>query len=70
MELRVSGRERLVKKSYEGIAWLQWLELCTFTAEGKGSIPGWGTKIPHATPWGQKQKKILKSFKCLSLNGV
>ena len=37
--------------------WLQWLELCTSTAEGKDSIPGWGTEIPHATPWDQKKKK-------------
>ena len=27
---------------------VQWLELCAFTAEGKSSIPGWGTKIPYA----------------------
>ena len=26
---------------------VQWLELCAFTAEGKSSIPGWGTKIPY-----------------------
>ena len=28
---------------------VQWLRLCTFSAGGKGSIPGQGTKIPHAT---------------------
>ena len=27
---------------------VQWLELCTFTAKGPGSIPVWGTKIPNA----------------------
>ena len=27
---------------------VQWLGLCTLTAEGLGSIPGWGTKIPPA----------------------
>ena len=27
---------------------VQWLGLCTFTAEGPGSIPGWETKIPHS----------------------
>ena len=27
---------------------VQWLTLC-FQARGAGSIPGWGTKIPHAT---------------------
>ena len=45
--------------------WLQWLELCTSTAEGKDSIPGWGTEIPHATPWDQKKKEKLKKI----LNG-
>ena len=25
---------------------VQWFELCTFTAEGKGSVIGWGIKIP------------------------
>ena len=27
---------------------VQWLRLCTSTAGGTGSIPGLGTKIPHA----------------------
>ena len=27
---------------------VQWLGLGDFTAEGVGSIPGWGTKIPQA----------------------
>jgi len=27
---------------------VQQLKLCTFSAEGLGSIPGGGTKIPHA----------------------
>ena len=35
---------------------VQWLGLCTFTADGVGSIPGWGTKIPPATGHGQKKK--------------
>ena len=26
-------------------------------ADGAGSIPGWGTKIPHATQHGKKKKK-------------
>ena len=33
---------------------VQWLGLCTSTAGGPGSIPGWGAKIPHATWHGQK----------------
>ena len=28
---------------------VQWLGLRTFSAQGLGSIPGWGTKIPQAT---------------------
>ena len=27
---------------------VQWLRLCTPNAGDTGSIPGWGTKIPHA----------------------
>ena len=26
---------------------VQWLRVCTFTARGRGLIPGRGTKIPH-----------------------
>ena len=32
----------------------QWLRLCTPNAGGKGSIPGGGTKIPHAVQHSQK----------------
>ena len=35
----------------------QELELCDFTAEGVGSIPGWGTQIPQATRHCQKINK-------------
>ena len=35
----------------------QWLGLHAFTAEGPGSIPGQGTKIPQAVSRGQKKKK-------------
>ena len=31
-------------------------EFGAFTAEGPGSIPGWGAKIPQVTPCGQKKK--------------
>ena len=30
---------------------VQWLGLCAFTASGRGSIPGQGTKIPQAEQW-------------------
>ena len=36
---------------------VQWLGLCTFTAEGLGSIPGQGTKILQAVQCGKKKKK-------------
>ena len=26
---------------------IQWLGLCVFTLKGRGSAPGWGTKIPQ-----------------------
>ena len=35
---------------------VQWLGLCTFIARALGSIPGWGTKIPHALKHNRKQK--------------
>ena len=31
---------------------VQWLRLCSPSAEGTGSIPGQGTTIPHATRCG------------------
>ena len=33
---------------------VQWLGLHASTAESTGSIPDWGTKIPHAVQCGQK----------------
>ena len=35
---------------------IQWLGVCTSTTGGTGSIPGLGTKIPHAAwhGWGKK----------------
>ena len=34
---------------------VQWLGLCAFTANGPGSMPGWGTKIPQAAWRGQRK---------------
>ena len=34
-----------------------WLRVCTSSAGGEGSVPGWGKKIPHAMQYG---KKIIK----------
>ena len=36
---------------------VQWLRLCAPNAGGMGLVPGWGTKILHATQLGQKKKK-------------
>ena len=38
---------------------IQWLRFCTSNAGDEGSIPGWGTKIPHAL-WPKKKKKKNK----------
>ena len=38
-----------------------WLTLRAPTAGGVGSIPGQGTKIPHATQCGQKTKQSKKN---------
>ena len=39
---------------------VQWLGLCTFTAEFGGSVPGQGTKITQTAWCGKKKKKIMK----------
>ena len=36
---------------------VQWLGLCTSTAGDVGSIPGWGTKLPHSGQHGQEIKR-------------
>ena len=36
---------------------VQWLGLHASTAGDKGSIPGWGIKIPHAVVCEAKKKK-------------
>ena len=40
---------------------VQWLGLCTSTAGGMDSIPGWRTKIPHAVRCGQEKKNAATS---------
>ena len=46
------------KKSLPGTSLVvQWLRLHASNARSTGSIPGQGTKIPHATRCGQKTKK-------------
>ena len=41
---------------------VQWLGHCAFTAEGAGSIPGWGSGILQAV--GRLSKKKKKSLQC------
>ena len=48
---------------------VQWLGLLAFTAEGAGSVPGWGTEIPQAKLCSAAKKKetnllILIFFQC------
>ena len=38
---------------------VQWLRLGISNAGGTGSIPGWGTKIPHTMQQGQKIKDYV-----------
>ena len=40
---------------------VQCLRLCSSNAEGVGSIPDWGTKIPKAAWWGRRKKSTQKS---------
>ena len=49
---------------------VQWLGLCAFTAEGLGSVPGWGTKIPQVVWCGQKKKKkrLKKKRSCAHMH--
>ena len=44
---------------------VQWLTLHTSNAEGTGSIPGQGTKIPHAVQHSQRLKKKKKKKETL-----
>ena len=44
------------KRSVGNSMVVQWSQLCAFTADGPGSIPGWGTKIPQTAQCGQKKR--------------
>ena len=48
----------LKKKDILGLPWQsKWLNFCTSTAGGAGSIPGLGTRIPKASQRGHNRKK-------------
>ena len=48
---------------------VQWLRICTSTAGSRGSIPGWGTRIPHAMCRGQKKKNAEGGVESMSKKG-
>ena len=51
----------LKKKDILGLPWQsKWLNFCTSTAGGAGSIPGLGTRIPNASQQGHNRKKKKK----------
>ena len=51
-------REMQIKTTMRGTSLeAQWLRLHASTAGGVGSIPGWGTKIPHVMQHGQNKTK-------------
>ena len=47
-------------KIYRTSLMVQWLRCHVSNAVDVGSIPGWGTNIPHATRCGQKIKKTIE----------
>ena len=47
-------RMAIIKKTTGTSLVVLWLRLRASTAGGMGSIPGWGTKIPHAKQRGKK----------------
>ena len=52
--IRIQSQYTQVKLHFRNSLVVQWLALCTFTAEGLGSIPGQGTKILQAMLCSQK----------------
>ena len=44
----------------KGIPWRSSGRICALTTGNTGSIPGWGTKIPHASKCSQKQNNKNK----------
>ena len=49
-EIKDIHTDKKQKTQYGNSLALQWVGLHTSTAEGPGSIPDWGTKIPQAKP--------------------
>ena len=49
---------------------VQWLRLHASNAGGAGSLPGWGTKIPHAPQHGSAKKKRNENSNVFTLHTV
>ena len=57
-----SRKRRKFKNAFFGTSLvIQWFSFSTSIAGGAGSIPGWGTKIPHAVWCSQKIKNKTES---------
>ena len=62
LEIELIRRQSPKKHFIDGTSLVvQWLGLCAPTAGGTGWIPGWGTRISHAT-W-HSQKKMFNKIK-------
>ena len=57
MPIKLPNSKTVFSKTSEAV---QRLRLCASTTGGTGSIPGWGTKAPHAA--GQPKEKKQKLF--------
>ena len=68
------GLEILIEKSSTGnLLAVQWLRSHASSAGVSGSIPGQGTKIPHACHLAKKKKKVIYSwmlFKAMGMDEV
>ena len=66
MPIKLPNSKTVFSKTSEAV---QWLRLCASTTGGTGSIPGWGTKAPHAAgrPKEKKQKLFSPIFLILFL---
>ena len=68
-EVEISAHHLLIKTVRDSLA-VQRLGLRTLTAEGPGSVPGQGTKIPQTAQQkkqNKKQNKQTQTLQCLPL---
>ena len=56
----ISGQFSTQRKTVVTSLMVQWLKHCASKAGRVGLIPGWGTKIPHATQYSQPLSKTNK----------